>query len=1130
MSKYIYIIIYLNFLLIGASFGREIITNSKGPYDYQTANWRAGNYIQSLFYDYSSVPALSENFIGKDVVPVNRLPDLYYFGNAGIDILDFSEEAEFTPLVRLDLIKRLYKGLAASAYPSADNLWVTYSGTKRQTSVVRPSSAVTPQYPGSRLLTRNLPDTVKENLAMVYPRCKVSDVWYDDSSYSFTDLSDNVYQPADGSYLTKRIFSSASLPEIEMRGFGWDGDRDKMVALELISAADASRESIQLAITSFVDPGMAFTAPYPTEIPETIQLPNEAEVTGVDWSISSPSYQHLIIYTKDADKSGNAYQNALLVIWEGTPSKVTVDWESGAYRSVYIEYSGSGDIDERIWLERFQGVDPSASLGHIHNIGNNMVNQGTVGMPGFMAAESGWMEEIVSGLAAGAYILCEYDSAEDQFGGDDYAVTAQQFSTQMLDDRISMWGGRGREPSDYHEFVTAAYYLAKLYDLPGRFYNTTRRDYYKNWMKIWADRLVNDNRRGARVMMSLWRAYELTGDITYSDRYNSLRSDYEVSEETGLKRYGIWKTPRDFYGYGDFLGAIGRRGNAQDVEDIQKLINYLANQKRWTDNGYMGVWWEVTVENHNYFGRWCKGLGMESFPKTIVSISEFPRYYKDGENIVIDLNGKPAIYNPSYWDQDVMSDYERYVPGRLAESILFRIDNILLKNDYHNNWWTGSSNTSVIADLNAIRAKTASVLAYVNGGAGDYSSSMQLLNECGTLYGSVINLIESDLTTEAIVTRMNNDHLKAVLPGFATVVLGDLLQTWDGSAKNVSIATDPAGLTVDLTYNGLTNAPVGPESYTVIGVVNDPIYEGSATNTLVIQMPAAYDAWRAVWFMEEQQTNNAVSGPEVYFDGDQYSNWEEYIAGTNPTDGTAVPSFQMQPEAAVPDGYDYILDWNSVSGRVYSVNWSPDLLQPFTLLKTNIQWPQSSYTDQTHQVETKGFYRMNVFLPTATTNAAITLGSIAEGVAGDLFQGAAVTTNSVLIPSTVATDLFSKGSPVVAENVIFADNTGDTLSFVEFNIPRAVSLGNITIGLIADPDGIRALSHIKVYAAPSAGIVLDTLVADIAVDPDYATAYGSRLISVSIDLAVNARFFRVEFTDADDVRAPRVMEIDGFAQ
>jgi predicted aconitase with swiveling domain len=41
-------------------------------------------------------------------------------------------------------------------------------------------------------------------------------------------------------------------------------------------------------------------------------------------------------------------------------------------------------------------------------------------------------------------------------------------------------------------------------------------------------------------------------------------------------------------------------------------------------------------------------------------------------------------------------------------------------------------------------------------------------------------------------------------------------------------------LTVNLTYNGLVNAPTNAGSYTVIGTINDANYSGSATNTLII--------------------------------------------------------------------------------------------------------------------------------------------------------------------------------------------------------------------------------------------------------------------------------------------------------
>jgi hypothetical protein len=68
----------------------------------------------------------------------------------------------------------------------------------------------------------------------------------------------------------------------------------------------------------------------------------------------------------------------------------------------------------------------------------------------------------------------------------------------------------------------------------------------------------------------------------------------------------------------------------------------------------------------------------------------------------------------------------------------------------------------------------------------------------------------------------------------ATVTLGNLTPTYDGTAKSVSVVTVPTGLTVNVTYDGSASAPTNAGSYTVIGLVADANYAGGATNTLVI--------------------------------------------------------------------------------------------------------------------------------------------------------------------------------------------------------------------------------------------------------------------------------------------------------
>ena len=790
----------------------ELITNEQTPYTYQDANWRAGNFIQSLFYHYADLPALSENFIGRGVIPSDREPDLYYIGNTGIDLLDYCEEAEFTPVVRLELIKKLYKSMYKSHYDDAEATWLVYSGSKRQVSFLTPCLGRGPNYnpvatyPNSRLLARNLPDTAPEKLALVWPRVLVDGKWQDDSTATYHDLQDNKPDAREESFTTIRKYAWPSASECTITGTGWGGQQDKVLEITVAAPSAKDRQALQLVFSNFTDPGMGFSAPYPTKIPETIQLPDGKEISSKEFSVSNPDFNYIIIYTKDADKTGFEYQNAMLFGWDKRPSKLMVHWEpggqssshkayagtegvtdtkeewhSGGYCRVEVEYAGPDAVSSKLYLERFQGVDPSASLSHLHKIARNVLASGKVGKPGYLATESGWMEEPVSGLAAGAYILSKYDQEEDRFGGD-YAAEAIAIATKLMDDRIAMWE-RGRKSSSYHEFITGAYYLSRLYGMPGKFNDPAKQKYYRDWTCRWTDKMVSEPLSGSgRRMMSIWRAYELSHQKSYKQFYEKERGRLEISADTGLTVAGKWQEPWDFYSYGDIMGALGRRGTPEDARDIQTLITYLEQQKRWTDTGYMGIWWEVTVENHNFFGRWCKGLQMSDAPKHIVSVSEFPAYYKKDGKVVVEMTTVPPIYNPSYWDQDVMANYLPVLPHKIAKSILFRIDNILLKKDYPNNWWMGTEVPSVMRDLNLIRSNIETILKHIDSGTAMTSNRpdvQRLLAECEPLFRSASKAIDPPKTGypspagspislggELSTCQSNFGQLKAVLNGW----------------------------------------------------------------------------------------------------------------------------------------------------------------------------------------------------------------------------------------------------------------------------------------------------------------------------------------------------------------------------
>ncbi|HYG36351.1 MAG TPA: MBG domain-containing protein, partial [Clostridia bacterium] len=78
-----------------------------------------------------------------------------------------------------------------------------------------------------------------------------------------------------------------------------------------------------------------------------------------------------------------------------------------------------------------------------------------------------------------------------------------------------------------------------------------------------------------------------------------------------------------------------------------------------------------------------------------------------------------------------------------------------------------------------------------------------------------------------------------IAPGQGLITLGDLNQTYDGTAKGVTVTTTPPGLAVSLSYDGASIAPTNAGSYQVVATFQESSLSGSVTNTLVINKAVA---------------------------------------------------------------------------------------------------------------------------------------------------------------------------------------------------------------------------------------------------------------------------------------------------
>ncbi len=119
------------------------------------------------------------------------------------------------------------------------------------------------------------------------------------------------------------------------------------------------------------------------------------------------------------------------------------------------------------------------------------------------------------------------------------------------------------------------------------------------------------------------------------------------------------------------------------------------------------------------------------------------------------------------------------------------------------------------------------------------------------------------------------------------------------------------------------------------------------------------DHWETTYF---SSPTGAVS--TVDSDGDGADNLTEYVSGYDPSDSNSV--FKVTAFSAPPTGSSpFILTWNPVEGRLYSVGYSGDLIYSgFDGITGAINLPhtQNSYTDTVERTSLQNFYHVEVRL------------------------------------------------------------------------------------------------------------------------------------------------------------------------
>ncbi|QHI69416.1 LamG-like jellyroll fold domain-containing protein [Tichowtungia aerotolerans] len=161
----------------------------------------------------------------------------------------------------------------------------------------------------------------------------------------------------------------------------------------------------------------------------------------------------------------------------------------------------------------------------------------------------------------------------------------------------------------------------------------------------------------------------------------------------------------------------------------------------------------------------------------------------------------------------------------------------------------------------------------------------------------------------------------------------------------LSLDGDASGAT-GLSYTGHSYDGAWVTNAAGVGLLtfyNVPVRKGDSDND------GLADEWEAHFFGDAMGAS-----PNEDSDSDGQSNLQEYIAGCDPTSSNSFFSARLSS--------DCVLGWNEVSGRVYSVYWTSNLLGGFQCLESNIPWTGSGFVDAAHHAEPLGFYRVEVQL------------------------------------------------------------------------------------------------------------------------------------------------------------------------
>lgn len=611
--------------------GKTIVgENQYGPYSLVRLNSLAGNALQWLFDErlgllkFGPEPEFGLHFVHDSLRAIVALAD----------------EAEYSPIVRLELIKGLWEGVLRARIPTSS--YEFFLKHDENAIDIRPSEDVgklqitTPfdrRWDVATISVKGVIDSDGERVEIDGFNVKDTAVTSDGDYYQFVRTYSFDVEVEPQTTLLSRVvgvFKREDARKAQYSGEIVADIRYSSLASNIppeVRFTSKDVDGIRITVGDLSTEGQWFI---PGMAPNLVEFGDGTQIDFRDSKravVQSPELDYVIVFAK----SGQSFGAGLLVCWTGSPALVEVKKGITGFTGVELYYRAEeGSVSGSIKVVPFKNISPD--LNYVRYVARSIRENGTTGTDGFDPGQTVNVEGLGSaGLCAAAYILHKY--------GDPDAEHAINVAKEAIDGAIEAEKNGTRSLVLLHNIIAVEYMVKMGFEE------------YRQQAEVWGDRILSMQAGDGtftwldfqvRNMEALLRAYEITGKERFLEGFNKALQTLEYTEDGvrwkgNLVAFGSYP----FWGGVDltFLPYLGR----MDVVDL-----FLS--KTYTYVGDAGIFFCVSDINPYYLGYSLKHLNLQHDKKYVLSMNEFALYDESS----VEILHAPTITapNPHYPDMD----------------------------------------------------------------------------------------------------------------------------------------------------------------------------------------------------------------------------------------------------------------------------------------------------------------------------------------------------------------------------------------------------------------------------------------------------------------------------------------------